>query len=238
MTEVYLLLNVILLDCALELVPSEISSSKEIQKHASKRKKKPTELLLDQSVHGRSMTKLPDAQRRGRPDITYLSLLTLLETPLCKEKQMKVFLHLQDGRIVSIDPDVRLPRSYDRFVGLVEQLLLQERVPASGPPLLQVTRKSLSDIVHSLAPPEGTFLAIEGGERTTLANLERYMVSTSEVTMGVGAFPHGDFSEEIKNLFGQHLELDKDVMMAWHICAAVVWAYSKGAEIISKRYAS
>lgn len=232
------MLNVILLDCALELVPSEISGSKEIQKHASKRRKKPTELLLDQSVHGRSMTKLQDAQRRGRPDITYLSLLTLLETPVCKENQLKVFLHLQDGRIVSIATDVRLPRSYDRFVGLIEQLLLQDRVPATGSPLLQVTTKTLSSLIPSLAPPESTFLAIEGGERTTLTGLEQHMASSSNVTVGIGAFPHGDFSEEIKELFSQHLELDKDVMMAWHICAVMVWTYSKATEVVRKRYAS
>ena len=79
------MLHIILLDCALELVPSEISSMKQIQKHATRRDKKTTEILLDQSHHGRAMTKLSDYERRGRPDITFLSLMSILETPLCKE---------------------------------------------------------------------------------------------------------------------------------------------------------
>jgi rRNA small subunit pseudouridine methyltransferase Nep1 len=232
------MLNVILLDCALELVPSQISGSKEIQKHASKRKKKPTELLLDQSVHGRSMTKLPDSQRRGRPDIAYLSLLTLLETPLCKDGQLNVFLHLQDGRIVLVSSDVRLPRSYDRFVGLIEQLLQHGRVPTQGSPLLEISKENLPGLISRLAPAEQTFLAIEEGERTPLSTLEQIFTASPDATVGIGAFPHGDFSEEVKSLFNRHMELDRDVMMAWHTCAAVVWIYSKSHRVVSQRYAS
>ncbi|RDE15127.1 MAG: 16S rRNA methyltransferase, partial [Candidatus Thorarchaeota archaeon] len=65
------MLHVILLDCALELVPSEISSFKEVQKQAGRRGKKPNEILLDQTHHGRAMTKLDRADRRGRPDIVF-----------------------------------------------------------------------------------------------------------------------------------------------------------------------
>ena len=232
------MLTVILLDCALELVPSEISSSKEIQNHASKRRKKPTDLLLDQTVHGRAMTKLPDSARRGRPDITYLCLHTLLETPLCKEGLLQVFLHLQDGRIVRISSDVRLPRSYDRFVGLIEQLLARGRVPTEGDPLLEIIQTPLPSLLQSIAPSERTFLAIEGGSQTTLSGLEDIFASDSsdDVIVGVGAFPHGEFSGGMKDAFAHHLSLDRDVMMAWHACAAIVWMYSKRVQVIKRRY--
>ena len=95
----------------MELVPPELSAVKEIQKHAAKRGKKPTELLLDQSHHGRAMTRLKDGLQRGRPDIVFLSLLTIMETPLCKSGNLTVHLHLQDGRIVEVSPEVRLPRN-------------------------------------------------------------------------------------------------------------------------------
>jgi len=51
-------LTVILLECALELVPSEISSFKDVQKQAGRKGKKSNEILLDQTYHGRAMTKL------------------------------------------------------------------------------------------------------------------------------------------------------------------------------------
>ena len=237
------MLTVILLDCALELVPSEISSFKDVQKQAGRKGKKPNEILLDQTHHGRAMTKLEQSDRRGRPDIVFLSLVTLLETPLCKEGLLQVYMHLQDGRVVEIRPDVRLPRNYDRFVGLIEQLLTTGRVPVEGDPLLQVSKQSLSNLVSKMkieSTNVRTILAIEGGEKTGMQGLRNILPDDASVPVivGIGAFPHGDISDEIKQLFDIHLELDKDVMMAWHVCAEVLWVYSERIEVIRRRYSS
>jgi rRNA small subunit pseudouridine methyltransferase Nep1 len=237
------MLTVILLDSALELVPSEISSFKEIQKMASRKGKKPNEILLDQTHHGRAMTKLGDSDRRGRPDIVFHSLVTLLETPLCKEGLLRVYLHLQDERVVEINPEVRLPRNYDRFVGLVEQLLIEKRVPVEGDPLMEVTRLTLADLLSKLTENRSdstTILAIEGGKRTSVQDLRDLLPDDASVpvVVGIGAFPHGDFSEDIKQLFDIHLELDREVMMAWHVCAEVLWIYSERVEVIHQRYSS
>ncbi|MHA1288609.1 MAG: 16S rRNA methyltransferase, partial [Candidatus Thorarchaeota archaeon] len=99
------MLHMILLECAMELVPSEISALKQIQKHAARRGKKSIELLLDQSHHGREMTRLEDGLQRGRPDIVFHSLMSILETPLCKSGNLTVHLHLQDGRIIEVNPE-------------------------------------------------------------------------------------------------------------------------------------
>ena len=231
------MLNIILLECALELVPSEISSLKQIQKHATRRGKKSTELLLDQTHHGQAMTKLTDSERRGRPDITFLSLMSILETPLCKEGLLGVYLHLQDGRIVEVRSDVRLPRNYDRFVGLMEQLLLSGRVPPNGESLLQIIKQPLDHLMADLKA-EQTILATEKGEMTTINGLSNLMPTdpSKAVIVGVGAFPHGDFSESTTSLFDIKLEFDREVMMAWHVCSEVVWIYSQNIGIIEKRY--
>ena len=237
------MLHIILLDCALELMPREISSLKQIQKHATRRGKKPSELLLDQTHHGRSMTKLSQSERRGRPDITFLSLLSILETPLCKEGLFSVHLHLQDGRIVGIRQDVRLPRNYDRFVGLMEQLLLKGSVPPEGETLLQINDSSLEDLMLKLkagSDNSKTLLAIEGGQQTTVESLSHLLPNDSSIPViaGVGAFPHGPFPDEIVSLFETHLELDREVMMAWHVCAELVWAYSMTVGVVKTRYSA
>jgi rRNA small subunit pseudouridine methyltransferase Nep1 len=212
---------------------------KQIQKHATRRGKKPTELLLDQTHHGQAMTKLSDYERRGRPDITFLSLMSVLETPLCKENFLSVYLHLQDGRIVEVRSDVRLPRNYDRFVGLMEQLLSSGRVPPEGDALLHMIDKSLGDLVKDLNA-EQTILAMEGGQKTTVHSLSKSLPTDTSVPiiMGVGAFPHGALSESTIALFDTKLEFDKEVMMAWHVCAEVVWTYSKNVGVIEKRYST
>lgn len=231
------MLHIILLDCALEFVPSEISSMKQVQKHAFRRGKKPTELLLDQTHHGRAMTKLLESERRGRPDITFLSLMSILETPLCKEGLLSVHLHLQDGRIIEVRSDVRLPRNYERFVGLMEQLLLSGRVPPKGDTLLQVIDKTLNGLITDLKSGL-TILASEGGQKTTIDGLSQLIPAdpSASVIVGVGAFPHGGLSESTTALFDNKLEFDKEVMMAWHVCAEIVWTYSQSVGVIGKRY--
>lgn len=236
------MLHIILLDCALELIPSEISALKQIQRYASKRKKKPGELLLDQTYHGREMARLESSEQRGRPDIVFHCLMTLLETPLCKSGLMTIHLQLKDGRIIEVNPEVRLPRNYDRFVGLMEQLLLVGRVPPEGDPLLQITRKNLSqllsDLKHDVSETQ-CLLTIEGGTKTAINSLQdMFPADTSiPVIVGIGAFPHGDFGETLKESFSTHIELDREVMMAWHVCAEIVWTYSARINVSEVRYA-
>lgn len=237
------MLHIILLDCALELIPREITSLKQVQKHATRRGKKPNELLLDQTHHGQSMTKLSDNERRGRPDITFLSLMSLLETPLCKEGLLTVHLHLQDGRIIEVKPDVRLPRNYDRFVGLMEQLLLKGRVPPQGHTLLHISEITLEDLLLKLKAGSDntmTLLAIEGGKQTSIENLRNLLPHESSVPVivGVGAFPHGNLSEETIAMFGASIELDREVMMAWQVCAELLWVYSLSVNVVKTRYTS
>ncbi|TFH11131.1 MAG: 16S rRNA methyltransferase [Candidatus Thorarchaeota archaeon] len=237
------MLHMILLECALELVPSEISALKQIQKHAARRGKKPIEILLDQSHHGREMTRLENSLQRGRPDIVFHSLISLLETPLCKSGNLTIHLHLQDGRIVEINPEVRLPRNYDRFVGLIEQLLLKGQVPVEGDPLLRITKKSLSDTITELKKNNQnaqSILAIENGSKTSIDRLQALFPNDASipVIVGVGAFPHGNLSQEVLNLFQTQLELDIEVMMAWHVCAEVLWTYSSSISVIQSRYSS
>ncbi len=235
------MLHVILLECAVELIPPEITALKQIQKYASRRKKASNELLLDQTYHGQAMTKLEGYEKRGRPDIVFLCLLTILETPLCKQGLLTIHIHLQDGTIIQVNPEVRLPRNYDRFVGLIEQLLVKGQVPLNGAPLLKVLEKNLGSLLHEFKAEKNDslfILARDGGLQTTISELEKMLPSSSAipVVMGIGAFPHGSFSEEINQLFTSHLEFDKEIMMAWHVCAEILWTYSRKLGVVKERY--
>jgi rRNA small subunit pseudouridine methyltransferase Nep1 len=169
--------------------------------------------------------------------------MSLLETPLCKEGLLRIHLHLQDGRIVEVNPDVRLPRNYDRFVGLIEQLLLKGQVPPQGNSLLHFIEGSIEELITEVrvgAENAMTILAIEGGDQTSVEKLREILSQdqSTPVIVGVGAFPHGNLSEEIASLFDTHLELDTDVMMAWHVCAELMWIYSLAIEVVKARYSA
>ena len=189
------------------------------------------------------MPKLDESERRGRPDITFLSLMSILETPLCKEGLLSAHLHLQDGRIIEVKPDVRLPRNYERFVGLMEQLLLKGRVPPQGDTLLHISELTLEDLLLKLKTGSDnamTLLAIEGGKQTSVESLRNLLPQDPSVPViaGVGAFPHGDLSQETIAMFDTSIELDREVMMAWQVCAELLWVYSLSVDVVKTRYTS
>jgi rRNA pseudouridine-1189 N-methylase Emg1 (Nep1/Mra1 family) len=121
----------------------------------------------------------------------------------------------------------------------MEQLLLTGRVPPKGDVLLQVIDKSLGELIKDLNSGL-TILARESGQKTTIDDLSQLIPADSSlpVIVGIGAFPHGDLSESTTALFENQLEFDKEVMMAWHVCAEVVWTYSQKVGIVRTRYSA
>jgi len=185
------------------------------------------------------MTRIEDGDRRGRPDIAFFCLQSILETPLCKSGLVSIHIHTQQGKVIEVRKDVRLPRNYDRFVGLIEQLLLRGRVPPEGEPLLRILQTDITTLMDKLRGQDGlTFLAVEGGEHVSMVGLQQALPEETEtpVIIGIGAFPHGDFKMISHDQFSKSIELDKEVMMAWHVCSELVWSYTQKHNIISERY--
>jgi rRNA pseudouridine-1189 N-methylase Emg1 (Nep1/Mra1 family) len=123
----------------------------------------------------------------------------------------------------------------------MEQLLLNDRVPPQGDALLQIHNTTLEDLLTKLksdSESATTILAVEGGQNATREKLGSLLPQESSVPVivGVGAFPHGDMPEEIGSMFETHLELDREVMMAWHVCAEMLWAYSLSIDVFKDRY--
>jgi rRNA small subunit pseudouridine methyltransferase Nep1 len=98
------------------------------------------------------MRGLRDWDRRGRPDISYITLLTLLESPLNRKGWLSVYVHTIGDFIISIDPKVKLPRNYTRFEGLMEQLFEIFNVPPKGKPLMTLKKGTLKDLIRVVGP--------------------------------------------------------------------------------------
>lgn len=169
----------ILAECELERVPKSLRNQPGI-----KDRKKKGAVLLDSNYHHRAMQSLPDAYRRGRPDITHICLLNALESPLCKEGRLRVIIHTRNDEVIYIDPEWRVPKAYHRFVGLIEQLYDKGSINAGGKELLRFVHKSLPDLIRE----EAGDLPI----KVMHANGEPYMPEEDAVII-IGGFPHGDF---------------------------------------------
>jgi rRNA small subunit pseudouridine methyltransferase Nep1 len=193
-------LTLILAESALETVPREIWGHPAVYKSARKRGKPPSQILLDRSLHHQAMKNLPKAEKRGRPDIVHISLLEALGSPLNREGMLETYVHTIGDYVIIINPETRLPRNYNRFVGLIEQLFEVGRVPPeSQTPLLTLKPMSLAKLIEQLNPTR-TILMVEDGKPVRLKELAEEIVREDKPAVIIGGFPHGDFEAETRML--------------------------------------
>jgi len=211
----------ILVESALELVPTEIINHPAVVKNARKRGKKPGETLLDTSLHYYAMLKLKDREKRGRPDIVHISLLNALESPLNKAGCLRVYVHTYPGHVVFVKPETRIPRNYNRFVGLMEQLLVFGRVPPdSDDPLMYAKTMSLSDLLEVIGV-KGLILLHEKGEERKLSEVVEKALKEN-YAIGIGGFPHGDFSKGILDIASYRYSIYDKPLATWIVVSRVI----------------
>ncbi len=216
-------LSIILLESSLELVPREIANHPAVLKNARKRGKKPYETLLDTSLHYHAMKKLVDREKRGRPDIVHVSLLEALESPLNKEGLLETIIQTYPGHIIFIEPETRIPRNYNRFAGLMEQLLVYGKVPPdSEKPLLYVKTMTIKDLLEEKGF-NGLILMHEKGVRKKPLDIVKEAYNNNYL-IGIGGFPHGDYSIEIIDLSLKQYSIYNGPLMTWIVVSRILSA--------------
>lgn len=228
------MLDLLLAESALETVPKQLWSHPSVVKRAKSLGKKPGETLLDRTYHHRAMIHLENDKKRGRPDIAHFSLLEALGTPLNREGLLRVHIHTVDDHVIYIDPKVRLPRNYDRFVGLIEQLYKEGKVPTKGQPLLRLEKGSLKDVLSEIRPSYVIAFTRKGEAKT----LESAVGTLSEKNTAaiVGAFPHGHFSEETTKLADLTVSIDPEMLEAWTVTSRVIYEFEKLIGLPERRW--
>ncbi len=217
-------LYILFAEAGLELVPREIWRHPAVRASAERRKKKPGEILLDISLHYQAAKKLKDFRKRGRPDIIHFCLLMALGSPLCKAGKLLPIVHTYRNDIIWINPEVRLPRNYNRFIGLIEQLLITGKVPPkSDQPLLSIIGHDLAEVIEFYNPSQ-VFLLSEKGEYIPPHLLAKKVAQYSKPMVIIGAFQAGDFSEKTKSIADREVSISKYVLDAWVATAELICA--------------
>lgn len=121
------MLTLIIAESALETVPKQLWKYQSVKKHAISRKKNPRDILLDRSYHHTAMLGLKDNQKRGRPDLIHSVLLEATSTPLFINNRLNVWVHTYNDQAIYFKKSIRLPKSYFRFEGLIEQLFRKKK---------------------------------------------------------------------------------------------------------------
>lgn len=223
------LLTLILADAALETIPEELQRHPSITKHARSRGKKPGEMLLDRSYHHAAMLKMKDHNRRGRPDLVHLSLLEATSTPLYLEDRLKVCLHTIAGKAVIIGESVRLPKSYFRFEGLMEQLFREGEVVSDGRRLLEVVDMDFKGLLRRVKPSEIIGLS-KVGKPSSFESVAGELAATDRPVLVVGGFPRGRFTEATYSNLDKVYSVSRHPLEANVVIARVIYEYEKVAE--------
>jgi len=227
-------LILILGESALETVPEEIAHHPSVTRHATRRGKRAVEMLLDRSYHHSAMRTLENAAKRGRPDIVHFTLLEALGSPLNKEGFLWTYVHTLDDRVISVSPQTRLPRNYDRFVGLIEQLFQTGRIPPEGEALLETKKRTLSELVREINPTHLVALTIQGTPRTS-DQLAEMLAQDDRPTILIGGFPHGHFTAKTLRLARELVAIDPDPLEAWVVTSRLITAFERAIGLPDRR---
>ncbi|ASJ06875.1 16S rRNA methyltransferase [Thermococcus pacificus] len=206
------MLHLVIAEAEIELVPEPIRDHPAVVNYARKRGKRPDEVLLDSTYHHAALKKLTDGERRGRPDIVHICLLNALESIANKEGKLRVYVHTRNDEVIYIKPETRIPRNYNRFVGLMESLF-KNRVVPKDLGLLRMEEKSLEALIKEINP-DGVFVMHEKGTFTKPVDFGKRLASLENPAVIVGGFPHGEFKGKI---LGEKISIYKASLMAWTV---------------------
>jgi rRNA small subunit pseudouridine methyltransferase Nep1 len=227
-------LILVLAEAALETVPEELWSHPAVKRHSKRQRKPPQQLILDRSLHHQAMKRLDDNLKRGRPDITHFALLEALGSPLNKEGLLQVYVHTREDYVISVNPSTRLPRNYNRFIGLMEQLFHQGKVPSEGETLLRLEHKTLQQLLTETEADCTLALSREGNPKT-LQTAVSSLKTKQKPAIIVGGFPHGHLTETTTQLADELVCIDKEMLEAWTVTSRAIYEYEKTLSIPKKR---
>ena len=202
--------------------------------------KEPDEVLLDRAYHHAAMQKLArkshslQVEKMGRPDIVHNSLLQVLETPLNWENRLRVFVHTQDDHVISINPRIRIPKNYIRFVGLIEQLFSIGRVPEHGDALMQIEKSSLQRLVDTTSASDVLGFSILGRAKL-IRSVAEQVGRLAQPLVLIGGFPRGHFSEPTMRVVSSIFKVDPKPLDAWIVAGRFVYDFEWAIGIAQKR---
>ncbi|ABK78378.1 conserved hypothetical protein [Cenarchaeum symbiosum A] len=217
-------LSLVIAESALELVPQSLARHPSVRASARREGKRPREILLDNSWHYAAMKGLEDEVRRGRPDLVHFALLEATSVPLYTEGMLAVYVHTAGNRVIRVGGGVRLPRSYHRFAGLMEKLLLEGSIMAGENMLLKVEKLDLKGLIQKIDAERTIGLSTAGSPSTCEGVASRMDGDTCLV---VGGFQKGHFSESARALFGESYTVGGRPLESHVVLARILYEYEK-----------
>ena len=222
------MLYLILVDCSLLRAGERYGGLRSVQKIARRRGKRPESVILDSSWLSPSERRLIP-EKAGRPDVVHRTLLAATDSPAFREGLVEIFMETLDGRLFRVAQGLRPPRTYARFVGLMEQLLEEGGV---GPPdrrLIWEVEDDLRGLIERLAPD----LVILAWERGGLCDPADVLDPELDTGVLVGAFAVGDFEKDVLKLADLKISIYEESLPSSTVTSIMLWeAYKRWRGVV------
>lgn len=144
--------------------------------------------LLNCDDHKHILKKHDRSPGNARPDITHQCLLMLMDSPLNRAGLLQVYIHTERNVLIEINPQTRIPRTFNRFSGLMVQLLHKLSIHASNGPikLMKVIKNPITDHL-----PVGCKKYVMSYKAKKCVQMRDHVPKDEPVVLVVGAFAHG-----------------------------------------------
>ncbi len=218
------MLSLVLAESALELVPKELQKHNSVLAYSKKIGKRPSQVLLDVSWHFAAMKGINDVIKRGRPDLIHICLLEACTIPLYFEEKLRVYIHTLDDKVIFIGENVRLPKSYHRFVGLIEKLYSTGKIEEGGKKLLEVKDMMFSELINKIDAKNVIGLSTKG-RMVSYEKLAQNINKDSCIV--IGGFSKGHFSDKILKSVDNLVSVDKKSLEAHVVISRLLYEYEK-----------
>lgn len=220
-------------DASIELV------DKYLENKSKSKIRRLSDRLLDISHHYHLIRKNHKKHllNRGRPDIIHFGLLLLLDSILNKEKMLEVYIHTVDNYIIYVNPEVRLPKNYERFKGLMADLLIRKKIHADNgkTTLLAIQYNSITSFINQIKPSIRIGLT-RHGIPTSVTNLTKQIILEKNPLIVVGGFQKGTFSKQIAEIINKKVSIDPQSLHLWTVISKIVATIENILNLDKKRF--
>lgn len=233
----------------LDSLPDKLLKHPAIKNDLRKRKKRPSDVLLDLAVH-QSAFNSKDRMNRGRPDIVHQVILQYLFSPLIhpssseQNSNLKLFVHTSSNKYFEVLPSWRPPLHFLRFRGLLEKLLHKKTLVVSPDDSIILENGNVNQLIQKIKPKSIiNFTSNSKSEPLDLHSLADlltgYYTSSDTFLCLIGGYQHGKIPEAIlkqikdAKIQMQEISLEGGRLPSWKVISislqAIEWNLTRNS---------
>jgi rRNA small subunit pseudouridine methyltransferase Nep1 len=165
--------------------------------------------VLDSYLHKDVLSKLPEGNRRGRPDMIH-GFLNLCQSSIANKRgYLRVFVHTRNDEILTIGRKAHVPQNYLEYLGFMDELLEKGRI-GSGEEEISMSKGTYLELMDRINVDVTVVMSPEG----RLTPLRDLLPATGaeEAAVVIGGFPDGTFKSPVYDLADYKISLGPELL--------------------------